>query len=89
MNTRTALTPREIDVLRLIARGCTYKQAARRLGISQHTITTYIKSSYYKLAVHSAGAAVMRAVELGLLVPVADIAEPVQLAGDGRIRMRV
>jgi len=61
------LTPREAEVLGLIALGCTYAQAAHRLGVSLHTITTHIKSSYYKLEVHSAGAAVMRAVELGII----------------------
>ena len=61
------LTPREVDVLRLLARGCTYARAADYLGISPHTIAAYIKSSYQKLEVHSAGAAIMRAVELGIL----------------------
>ena len=61
------LTAREVDVLRLLARGCTYARAADYLGISPHTITTYIKSSYQKLEVHSAGAAIMRALELGIL----------------------
>jgi DNA-binding CsgD family transcriptional regulator len=60
------LTPRESDVLRLIARGCTYAQAAARLGVSPHTITTHIKNSYRKLGVRSGAAAVMRAVELRL-----------------------
>ena len=45
------------------------------LGNSAHTVTTYIKSSDYKLGVHAAGAAVMRAVELGLLVPVGATAD--------------
>lgn len=61
------LTQREAAVLYLIARGCTYAQAAEQLGISLHTITTHIKNTYRKLEVHSAGAAVMRAVELRLI----------------------
>ena len=36
-------------------------------GEVRHTITTRIKNAYRKLDVHSAGAAVMRAVELGVL----------------------
>jgi LuxR family maltose regulon positive regulatory protein len=60
------LTPRESDVLRLIARGCTYAQAAERLGISLHTVTTHIKNTYRKLGVRSGAAAVMRGVELKL-----------------------
>jgi len=60
------LTPREVDVLRLLATGCTYSQAAERLGISPHTVVTHIKNAYRKLDVHSAAAAVMRVMELGL-----------------------
>ena len=58
------LTGREAEVLRLIARGCTYVQVAAALGISEHTVGTHIKNAYRKLDVHSAAAAVMRAVEL-------------------------
>jgi DNA-binding CsgD family transcriptional regulator len=61
------LTEREVDVLRLIARGHTYANAAERLGISPHTVASHIKKAYRKLGVHSAGAAVMRAVTLGLI----------------------
>ena len=61
------LTGREAQVLRLIARGCTYAQAAEQLGMSANTVGTHIKNAYRKLDVHSAAAAVMRAVELRLL----------------------
>ena len=61
------LTVREAQVLRLIARGCTYAQAAERLGMSANTVGTHIKNAYRKLDVHSAAAAVMRAIELRLL----------------------
>lgn len=61
------LTSRETDVLRLLSVGATYKNISRELGISLHTVGTHIKNSYRKLAVHSAAAAVMRAVQLGLL----------------------
>jgi DNA-binding NarL/FixJ family response regulator len=57
------LTERESQVLQLIASGCTYSQAAERLGISLHTVTSHIKNMYRKLEVHSAAAAVMRAFE--------------------------
>lgn len=60
------LTPRESDVLRLIARGCTYAQVAERLGVSLHTVTSHVKNAYRKLGVRSGAAAVMRAVELKL-----------------------
>jgi DNA-binding CsgD family transcriptional regulator len=64
---RVALTPRESQVVQLLGRGCTYSQVAERLGVSLHTVTSHIKNAYRKLAVHSAAAAVMRAVELRLL----------------------
>lgn len=61
------LTPRELEVLRLLAAGCSYWQAALRLGISPHTVVSHVKNAYRKLEVHTAAAAVMRAVQLGLL----------------------
>lgn len=62
------LTGREVDVLRLIARGRTYSQVARELGVSAHTVGSHIKSAYRKLDVHSAAAAVLQAVRLGLIL---------------------
>jgi len=61
------LTLREVEVLSLIARGCTYGKVATVLGISAHTVAAHIKNAYRKLEVHTAGAAVMRAIELRLL----------------------
>ena len=61
------LSLREADVVRLLAKGCSYAEIAQRLGISAHTVGTHIKSAYRKLGVHCAAAAVMRAVQLGLL----------------------
>jgi len=66
-NDATCLTPREMDVLRLIARGCTYKQAADRLGVSLHTVASHTKNTYRKLGVRSSAAAVMQAVTMQLL----------------------
>lgn len=67
MNGMVRLTGREVQVLRLIARGCTYGQVADRLGMSAHTVASHIKNAYRKLDVHCAAAAVMRAIELDLL----------------------
>lgn len=65
------LTPRELSVVRLLGTGCSYRQVASELGISPHTVVSHIKNVYRKLEVHTAAAAVMRAVQLGLLeVPV-------------------
>jgi DNA-binding CsgD family transcriptional regulator len=62
------LTLREADVLRMLAGGCTYAQAGERLGISTHTVASHVKNAYRKLEVHSAAAAVMRAIQLELLL---------------------
>lgn len=62
------LTLREADVVRLLASGCTYAEIAERLGISAHTVASHIKNAYRKLDVHCAAAAVMRALELELLL---------------------
>lgn len=43
------LTPREKDVLRLIARGFAYKQVARKLDISIKTVETHVSSVLRKL----------------------------------------
>jgi DNA-binding CsgD family transcriptional regulator len=61
------LSGREVDVLRLLAQGCSYDAIGERLGVSLNTVASHIKSAYRKLAVHSAAAAVMRAVELRLI----------------------
>ncbi len=61
------LTPREVELLELFARGHSYKQAARDLGISPLTVGNYVKSIYRKLAVHSRGEAVYEAVRSGQL----------------------
>jgi len=61
------LTPRESDVLRLVARGRSYAQIGKDLGVSPHTVTSHIKNAYRKLGVCSGAAAVMRALELKLL----------------------
>ena len=43
------LTPRETDVLAAIAEGLSNKAAARRLGISQHTVKFHVESLFRKL----------------------------------------
>jgi len=47
------LTPREREVLRLIARGYAYKEVARRLGLSVKTIETHVSSVLRKLQLSS------------------------------------
>ena len=61
------LTPREVELLQLFARGGSYKESARLLGISPLTVGNHVKSIYRKLAVHSRGEAVYEAVKTGQL----------------------
>jgi DNA-binding NarL/FixJ family response regulator len=72
MDTTNRLTPREAEVLQLLARGCTYSQIGDRLGVSLHTVESHVKNVYRKLEVHSARAAVWRAVELRLFGEIND-----------------
>jgi RNA polymerase sigma factor (sigma-70 family) len=55
------LTPRQNDLLRLVAAGHTNTQIARRLGISEGTVRTHLENIYEKLQVTSRTAAVTRA----------------------------
>jgi DNA-binding CsgD family transcriptional regulator len=55
------LTPRQNDLLRLVATGHTNIQIARRLGISEATVRTHLENIYEKLHVSSRTAAVTRA----------------------------
>lgn len=56
----TGLTPRETEILHLLARGYTYAETAEQLGITRHTVHSHIKNSYRKLAVRSAAEAVAK-----------------------------
>ena len=47
------LTPRERELIRLVAEGRSRKECARLCGISPHTAAEYIQSAYRKLDVHS------------------------------------
>jgi DNA-binding NarL/FixJ family response regulator len=61
------LTPREHEVLSLIARGFSYAEIARLQSISLHTVQAHIKKLYGKLAVNSKNEAVFEASRMGLL----------------------
>jgi predicted ATPase/DNA-binding CsgD family transcriptional regulator len=57
------LTPREMDVLRLLAQGLTSAQIAGRLVISLLTVNTHVRAIYSKLGVTSRSAATRCAIE--------------------------
>jgi len=61
------LTPREKEVLRLMAEGLPSRQIAADMGISYTTVRTHIRSLGSKLAVHSKLEAIVKARELGLI----------------------
>jgi len=61
------LTPREIEVLRLIAAGDTAKEAARKLEIAPKTADNHIQSLYSKIGVTTRAGAALYALERGLV----------------------
>ncbi len=61
------LTPRELEVLKLLADGHSYKTAANALSLSLDTIRFHIRNIYEKLYVHSKSEAVLKALRSGLL----------------------
>ena len=63
----TPLSAREAEVLGLIAKGFSFGEIARLLGVSQHTVISHVKKIYQKLAVHSRGEAVYEAGKMGLI----------------------
>ena len=52
------LTEREIEILKLLSKGLSYKMVARDMNISLDTVRTYVKRIYEKLHVHSVTEAV-------------------------------
>jgi DNA-binding CsgD family transcriptional regulator len=62
-----ALTPREFDVLALIAEGASNKTIARRLGISVHTVKFHIASLLDKLDADGRTEAVAQAARIGAI----------------------
>lgn len=61
------LTPREGQVLRLMARGLSNKAIAKELGLSPETVKDYLLGAFRKLDVRDRVSAVRRATELGLV----------------------
>jgi DNA-binding CsgD family transcriptional regulator len=62
-----ALTPREIEVLTLLAEGASNKSIARRLGISIHTVKFHVASLLDKFEAIGRTDAVTQAVRLGVI----------------------
>ncbi len=60
------LTPRETEVLRLVAKGLTARQAAERLTLSHRTVENHVQNTLSKLQLHNRAQLVRYAVEQGL-----------------------
>lgn len=64
----SALSSRELEVLRLIAEGLANKQIAGRLGISEHTVKFHVASLFAKLHASTRAEAVMTGARRGMIV---------------------
>ncbi|MBC6463252.1 response regulator transcription factor [Actinomadura sp. HBU206391] len=60
------LTARETEVLRLVAKGLTYKQIAERLVLSHRTVQNHVQNTLNKLQLHNRVELVRYAIEKGL-----------------------
>jgi two-component system, NarL family, nitrate/nitrite response regulator NarL len=63
-----ALTPRETEVVQLLAEGLTNRRIGERLGISEHTAKFHVNAILGKLGAQSRGEAVAQAARLGLVL---------------------
>jgi DNA-binding NarL/FixJ family response regulator len=63
----TALTPRESDVLRAVARGLSNKEIARELDLAEVTIKLHLSAIFRKMGVRSRTEAAMQASKAGFL----------------------
>lgn len=61
------LTPRQIDVLRLVSKGLTDPEIAEHLGLGRATVRTHVEAARRTLGVKTRSQAVARAMEYGLL----------------------
>lgn len=65
--TEDNLTDREIQVLRVLAKGLSFREIGESHFISAHTVARHVKKIYRKLAVHSRGEAVYEATKMGII----------------------
>lgn len=61
------LSPKEGQILRLLAEGHSNKELARKLFVTENTVETHLRRIYGKLGIRSRTQAVARALELGLI----------------------
>ena len=63
------LTPRELEILRGLARGRSSEQLAEELKMSPHTLRTHVQNILTKLGVHSKLEALVYAIRHGVITP--------------------
>lgn len=63
------LTNREIETLKLLAKGMTNAEVASELNLSAQTVASYVKVIYQKLNVHNRAQASIKAAQIGLIDP--------------------
>lgn len=61
------LTPRQLDVLGLLAEGLPNKRICQRLELTEHTVKTHLKTLFQLLNVHNRTECVQKATKLGFL----------------------
>ena len=60
------MTDREVEVLRLVAKGCTNRDVAAMLFISERTVHRHLSNIFIKLGISSRSAATAYAFEHGI-----------------------
>jgi len=69
----STLTERETEVLRLVAKGLSYKQIAERLVISHRTVQNHVQNTLNKLQLHNRVELVRYAIARGIEDPTQDV----------------
>jgi DNA-binding NarL/FixJ family response regulator len=62
------LSPRMRELIVLLAQGLTKKEAAKKMGISFHTVKGYLEETYIRLGVDNKADAIVSSIGLGIVV---------------------
>jgi DNA-binding NarL/FixJ family response regulator len=82
----TGLTPRELEILRCVAKGLSNQEVARSLWVTEQTVKFHLTNIYRKLGVHNRTEAARYAYEQGLVASVESLENAAGSAGQRRIR---
>jgi two-component system NarL family response regulator len=66
-NSRSSLSPRELEILEMLSRGFTHKEIARAFGISRYTVRNHINNINQKLDVCDRTEAASVAIQQGII----------------------